>query len=136
MRVRVPLLSTRSQKNDMRLPKRTKQLRLSPYPGIVLVTDDWDEFNKLSKKLLDRAHEEQGTRAGRFVAGSSPLHPHTAIVFWTTYATLAHEMAHVIFDLFEGIGIPDPGGCDNEPFCYLLSQLMTDTLESHETRYP
>lgn len=112
----------------MRLPKSTKRLRLCPYPGIVLVTQDWGDFAMLAKKLLDRDEQQYG-KAGRFLGGPSKLHPFTYLVFWTGYAQLAHEMGHVVFDIFEVVGIPDASCGNNEPFLYLLSQLITDTLE-------
>lgn len=112
----------------MRLPKSTKLIRLSPYPGIVLVTQDWDDFATLAKKLLDRDEEQYG-KAGRFVSGPSKLHPYTSIVWWTNPATLAHEMAHIVFATFDLVGIQDASCGNEEPFCYLLSQLITDTLE-------
>lgn len=112
----------------MRLPKSTKRLRLSPYPGIVLVTQDWDDFAMLAKKLLDR-DEERYDKAGRFLSGPSKLHPYTHIVFWTGYAQLAHEMGHIVFATFDLVGIQDASCGNEEPFCYLLSQLITDTLE-------
>lgn len=112
----------------MRLPKSTKRLRLSPYPGILLVTQDWDDFAMLAKKLLDRDEEAYG-KVGRYVGGPSKMHPYTYIVFWTTPATLAHEMAHIVFAVFDLVGIQDASCGNEEPFCYLLSQLITDTLE-------
>lgn len=112
----------------MRLPKSTKLIRPCPYPGIVLVTQDWGDFAKLAKKLLDRDEEQHG-KAGRFVSGPSKLHPFTYLVFWTGYAQLAHEMAHIVFAIFDLVGIQDASCGNEEPFCYLLSQLITDTLE-------
>ncbi len=112
----------------MKLPKSTKRLHLSPYPGIVLVTQNWDDFAMLAKKLLDR-DEDNHNVAGRYVGGSSKLNSITYIAFWTTTATLAHEMAHIVFAIFDLVGIQDASCGNEEPFCYLLSQLITDTLE-------
>lgn len=47
------------------------------------------------------------------------------IVWAVDNARLAHELSHVILDVFDVAGI-DPRHANGEPFCYLLSQLMLE----------
>lgn len=107
--------------------KNLRELTLRPYPGMVFVTKDRKAFELAAKQLLDRDEDVRG-KAGRFLQGPSWYHPHTAIVWWTTPATLAHELAHVIFGVFDNVGITVECG-NEEPFCYMLSQLFMEATE-------
>ena len=49
----------------------------------------------------------------------------TYIVWADSAAVMAHELSHVILDVFDDCGI-DPVSGNGEPFCYMLSQLMLD----------
>jgi hypothetical protein len=104
-----------------------REIPLRPYPGMVFVTRDRKAYELAAKELFDR-DEKLTVQHGRFVAGGSWYHEHTALVWWTTPETLAHELAHVVLDIFERVGI-DPISGGGEPFCYLLSQLFLDTTQ-------
>lgn len=104
-----------------------KELPLRPYPGFVLVTRNRKAFERAAKELFDR-EEKLTTHCGRFLAGPSWWHPYTYLVWWSTPDTLAHEMSHVILNLFETVGI-DPICGGGEPFCYLLSQLVMEATQ-------
>lgn len=117
------------------MPKRPKlnrhrllELSLRPYPGMVFVTKDRKAFVRAAKELFDSDQSTLGNQAGRFLAGSTWYHPHTALVWWTSPSTLAHELSHVIFDRFETVGI-DPMSGNHEPFCYMLSQLFMEAAK-------
>jgi hypothetical protein len=97
---------------------------------MVFVTKDRKAFERASKELFDR-DEKLTMQAGRFLAGPTWYHPHTALVWWTKPETLAHELGHVVLDIFETVGInPVSGG--GEPFCYLLSQLFLEATQRQE----
>ncbi len=105
--------------------KHLKEIPLRPYPGMVFVTQNAKAFERACRELL--GEEEHLThQAGRFRQGPSWYHPHVAIVYWTTPETLAHELAHVVFGVFDTIGA-DPAEGREEPFCYLLSQLFLES---------
>jgi hypothetical protein len=101
-----------------------KELPLRPYPGCVLVTKNRKAFEQAAKELFDRDEQLRG-KCGRFLGGHSWYHPHTYLVWFTTPETLAHELAHVILDIFETVGVDAHCG-GGEPFCYMLSQLILE----------
>jgi hypothetical protein len=104
-----------------------KELPLRPYPGMVFVTRNRKAFERASLELFGR-QESITVQVGRFVAGPSWYHPHVALVWWSKPETLAHELAHVVLDLFETVGI-DPRSGGGEPFCYMLSQLYLESIQ-------
>jgi glycine/D-amino acid oxidase-like deaminating enzyme len=102
-----------------------KELPLRPYPGYVLVTRNRKAFERASLELFGIEDRNTGTQNGRFRGGSCWYHPFTYLVWYSTPETLAHELSHVILDIFEVIGA-DPRCGGGEPFCYLLSQLILE----------
>ena len=105
--------------------KGLKEISLSPYPGVCFVTKDPKVFKRAALELYDRQEDLDG-KSGRFLQGPSWYHPHTSLVWWTSNEVLAHEMAHVVFGLFDTVGIRTECGND-EPFCYMLSYLIFET---------
>jgi len=101
-----------------------KELPLRPYPGYILVTRNRKAFVRAAKELFDDEEDLTG-KCGRFKMGPSWYHPFTAIVWYSSPETLAHELSHVILELFEVIGIDAHCG-RGEPFCYMLSQLIME----------
>ena len=101
-----------------------KELPLRPYPGYVFVTRNRKAFVRAAKELFDTDEDLTG-KCGRFLGGASWYHPFTYLVWYSSPETLAHELAHVIFALFECVGI-DPREAREEPFCYMLSQLILE----------
>ena len=103
-----------------------KKLALRPYPGYILVTKNRKAFERASLELFGIEDRDNGTQKGRFRGGSCWYHPFTYLVWYSTPETLAHELAHVVLDIFETVGI-DPVSGNGEPFCYMLSQLILET---------
>ena len=109
--------------------KHLREIPLRPYPGMVFVTKDRKAFERAAMELFGRDEKQHlYNQAGRFVCGATWYHPHTALVWWTEPETLAHELAHVVLDIFGCVGI-DPTSSDGEPFCYLLSQLFLEATQ-------
>lgn len=106
---------------------KLREIPLRPYPGVVFVTKDRKAFQLAAKELLGRDEDLRG-KAGRFIQGPSSYHFHTAIVWWTKPEVLAHELAHVVFGVFDCVGVRSDLG-NEEPFCYLLSQLYLEATQ-------
>lgn len=81
----------------------------------------------------EKAHEELGATATmiqrrgaantfRSLTGGKDIH--LLGVFDGTAATLAHEAAHIVFDVCHSVGINVEPGMANETFCYLLDTLV------------
>ena len=51
----------------------------------------------------------------------------TYIIWGETPGSLAHEIAHVIFSVFDSAGIPTDR-VNDEAFCYLLDTLLTEAM--------
>lgn len=110
--------------------KGTRQLSLRPYSGNLYVCK--------TEKAYQRAHESVfGSRdvplqssgiEGRFAGGCGADGKWAYLIWYTSPATLAHELSHCVLHVFERCGI-DPIAAGGEPFCYMLSQLMTEAIE-------
>ena len=103
-----------------------KTLSLRPYPGQVTTCSTQAEYQKHYKKLHGKIDDglnssSSGRMSGRIFEGKSP----TYLIWAATPCYLAHELSHVILDVFDRVGI-DPRQANGEPFCYLLSQLLLD----------
>ncbi len=107
-----------------------KRLQLRPYPGEVWITKSVKQYQKAHLKRFgeeDSVMNDGAVRSGRMM-GIQDEKGTTYIVYATSPVYLAHELSHVVLDLFECIGI-DPRSGNGEPFCYLLSQLMLEATE-------
>lgn len=104
-----------------------RELPLRPYPGMVFVTKDRAAFERAARELFGR-EERRTNQVGRYLAGETWYHPHTALIWWSKPEVLAHELSHVVLDIFETVGI-DPVAAQGEPFCYMLSQLFLEATQ-------
>lgn len=105
-----------------------RQLSLRPYNGSLYVCKDEEAYQRMHKKIFgdrDVPLASSGTN-GRFAGGCGPDGKWAYLIWFTSAATLAHELSHCILHVFERCGI-DPSASGGEPFCYLLSQLMIDS---------
>ena len=105
---------------------KMKRLSLRPYPGTLLVCFTPEDFRRQHKKAFGVPADPLGDAVGRMVGRyiDEEKWP-TYLVYSSSLPVLAHELSHVILHLFEQVGI-DPREAQGEPFCYLLSQLLTD----------
>lgn len=106
-----------------------KQLSLRPYTGKLYLASSKKDYELAHKKLFKTPDVLSCNQIGRFSGGEGKDGMWTYLVYGDTQAALAHEFAHVIFHVFENCNIPASSG-NEEPFCYLLSQLMLDSKKS------
>lgn len=101
------------------------ELSLRPYNGRLFFVRSKREYEQAHKRLFKTPDVLICAQRGRFVGGEGVDGMWTYLVFAGTTATMAHELSHVVFHVFERCGIDarDSGG---EAFCYLLSQLLID----------
>ena len=101
-----------------------RELSLRPYNGRLFIACSRADYEKSHKKIFKYPEQLTDSQAGRF-RGEGVDGFWTYLVYGDSGATLAHELAHVIFHVFDRCGI-DPRDSDGEAFCYMLSQLMKD----------
>lgn len=102
-----------------------RRLSLRPYNGALYVTYSREDYEKAHKKLFRTPDVLSCAQAGRFSGGEGRDGVWIYLIWAESPAVLAHELAHVVFHVFSRAGI-DPRCGNEEPFCYLLSQLMMD----------
>lgn len=102
-----------------------KKLYLRPYPGVIKLCKSRKEYRREHKKLFGKDID----MTGKFGRMDGKWCDSTMTPVWLVWAvddaSLAHEFAHVIFRVFELVGI-NPTEARNEPFCYMLSQLLLE----------
>lgn len=104
-----------------------KTLTLRPYPGTLLVCETRKEFKREYRKLFgDNNHGLTPSNKGR-MAGRYCKKRVTYLVWASSPAVMAHEVAHVLFSVFDTAGIPT-NGVNDEAFCYMLSTLVEEAL--------
>lgn len=100
---------------------------LQPYPGKLFFAETKEAFNA----ALDHLRwdiERMGTtdcRAGRAASGMGREGLPCFLIYADNAASLAHEVVHTVFAVFDLIGASPLCGAE-EPFCYMVSQIMTD----------
>lgn len=106
-----------------------KTLSLRPYPGTVIVCETREEFRKTHKRVFkSRDHGLSDFHRGRMVGHYDEKKRQRTFLIWgETTGALAHEVAHVIFSVFDNAGIPTDMAND-EAFCYLLDTLLTEAM--------
>jgi hypothetical protein len=105
-----------------------KKLSLRPYHGNLFIASSRKDYEKSHKKLFKTPDVLTCAQAGRFSGGEGRDGVWTYLVYADKPHTLAHELSHVLFHVFERCGI-DPREGREEPFCYMLSQLMLEANE-------
>lgn len=109
------------------MAKKIITLSLRPYPGIIKLCPNRKTFYQEHLKLFGEKGKDLTYNKGRMSGKYSDKdHFPTFLVWAENSATLAHEFSHVILHIFDDTGI-DPREANGEPFCYLLSQLLTDS---------
>jgi hypothetical protein len=112
------------------MPNNLVRLSLRPYPGDLYLAKTTEAYEKACLRLFSRDDKIEGTgRVGRFMGGNSAQGKLTYLIWAEGTPQLAHELSHVLFDLFGLVGI-NPSDSLGEPFCYMLSQLLLDAANA------
>lgn len=107
-----------------------KRLSLRPYNGSLYVCSDEQDYQRAHKKVFgerDVPLSSHGSE-GRFAGGCGSDGKWAYVIWYTSPHTLAHELSHVVLEVFLRCGI-DPREAGGEPFCYMLAQLMREAVE-------
>lgn len=98
------------------------EISLRPYPGRLFVVATKRDYKKAHKRIFQKRVSIPKGMFGRCTfqckQGSWKY-----LVWADNHQNMAHELAHVVFHVFDICGI-DPRSGNEEPFCYLLSQLV------------
>lgn len=106
-----------------------KRLSLKPYPGEIILTRTEEEHAKYYKEYAGREFNEE-LRKGCSTKISFDDHDTVWVVYWKKdYGTLAHELGHVLLDLFTDVIQSNPADGNGEPFCYMLSHLIDQAVK-------
>lgn len=108
-----------------------KRLSLRPYNGSLYVCKTLKSYQKANVEVFgerDIAMDKPTGSEGRFVGGCGADGKWAYVIWYTSPHTLAHELSHVVLEVFLRCGI-DPREAGGEPFCYMLSQLMLEATE-------
>jgi len=108
-----------------------RKLSLAPYNGQLFLVRTAKAYEKAHRKLFKARDKITVAQAGRFFGGEGKNRKWTYLVWASEPHILAHELAHVVFHVFERCGVHTSGGND-EPFCYLLSQLILDASKGRK----
>lgn len=103
-----------------KLPKMTVPLFES---GTIVFCSDFSEWHSLHGKLgIDT--EDTGSNGLSHTLSSDKGTLHIIAVFNGKLSTLAHECAHMAFDICNRVGVEVEPGRANETYCYLISRLV------------
>jgi hypothetical protein len=102
-----------------------RKLSLRPYHGNLYLAKTRKEYEKKHIELFKTPDVLSCAQCGRMTGGEGHDGMWTYLIWADAAPQLAHELSHVILDVFQRCGI-DPREANGEPFCYMLSQLMID----------
>lgn len=102
-----------------------KELSLRPYNGRLFVAKTPKEYERQHSALFKTADVLNCSQAGRMTGGEGNDGIWTYLIWAAAAPQMAHEISHVVLHVFERCGI-DPREAGGEPFCYMLSQLMSE----------
>ncbi|MDE9528072.1 hypothetical protein [Xenorhabdus bovienii] len=91
--------------------------------GYIVFCHSWRQWEALHAHLDVYSGEEGSNGMSRTVSSESGV-LHIIGVFNDKNSTLAHECAHVAFDICHRVGVNVSTGEANETFCYLISRLI------------
>lgn len=82
----------------------------------------WQEAHQYLGATADKLDRKGATNTFQSLSGKKDVH--LLGVFDGTMSTLAHEAAHITFDICHLAGVEVETGKANETFCYLLDSIM------------
>ena len=104
-----------------------KELSLRPYHGRLFIANSKKDYERGHKKLFKTPDVLTCAQAGRFNGGEGKDGAWTYLIYAKEPHTLAHELSHCVFHVFERCGM-DPRDSGGEAFCYMLGQLMIEAV--------
>jgi hypothetical protein len=107
------------------------ELSLRPYHGRLFYATTNAAYEQGHQELFGEPEILTCAQAGRFVGGNGKDGMWTYLLWAKTDATLAHELTHILFHVWERCGM-DPRDSGGEAFCYMLSQLMIDAKDARK----
>lgn len=102
-----------------------RELSLRPYNGRLFVATTRSAYERAHVKIFKNPDVLTPTQEGQVYFGEGIDGMWTYLVWAEKTHTMAHELSHVILHVFERCNI-DPREGNGEPFCYMLSQLLSD----------
>ena len=102
-----------------------KELSLRPYVGRLFLAKSKKEYQKKHFEMFKHSDVLGVEQCGRMTGLSGADGTMSYLIWADKPPQLAHEIAHVVLDVFLRCGI-DPRESNGEPFCYMLSQLILD----------
>lgn len=103
-----------------KLPKMSVPLFES---GLVVFCRDFTEWRQLHRRLNIELHDTGSNGASHTLSSELGV-LHIIAVFNGKLSTLAHECAHMAFDICSQVGVVVEPGRANETYCYLMSRLV------------
>lgn len=110
------------------LVRLMRELSLRPYHGKILLCDSPAEFKRIYRKRVGERCPFDFDPNGGFYCRLMGAKGVRYLVWACDVKVLAHELCHVLFHAFDQIGA-HPGGGGGEPFCYMLSQLLSEATD-------
>lgn len=105
-----------------------KELSLRPYSGRLFVATSIKDYERSHVKLFAEPDILRCDQAGRFAGGAGKDGMWTYLIWGAQTSSVVHELSHVVLHVFERCGI-DPREAQGEPFCYMLSQLVIESVK-------
>lgn len=106
-------------------PREAFELSLRPYHGRLWFAPTREAYEETHQKIFKEPDVLMCNQAGRFSGGCGKDGLWTYLVWASSPHHIAHEVSHVVLEVFERCGI-DPREGNGEPFCYMLSQLILE----------
>ena len=100
-----------------------KKLKMTPYPGLILLCSSFEEFTRVYRRLSAEEYPHGATHGSTVKMESKVDYSSIFLIHYDSVSTLAHELSHAVLDLFDDIGINPVEAC-GEPFAYMLSHLL------------
>lgn len=90
--------------------------------GTIVFCRDFPEWQRLHQKLGVDVHDSDANGASHTMSSENGV-LHVIGVFNGKLSTIAHECAHMAFDICSRVGVDVEPGRANETYCYLMSRL-------------
>ncbi|OOH91875.1 hypothetical protein BMT54_01835 [Pasteurellaceae bacterium 15-036681] len=104
-----------------RLPKMVVPLFDNSLIYLCLSKDEWCKAHQYFGVEADKLDRRGAANTFRSMSGQQDIH--LLGVFDGRVSTLAHEAAHIVFDICHLVGVEVESGKANETFCYLLDKI-------------